>query len=191
MAEPNSTGHTEENRNQREVTDPITHLPLLIHDHVSIELEQIPPHPAKSQDKHSPEHHEDNEKADSNERHETMERMVDEETDRGWWDQPGDVESRAKIRGAIVAAGAVAIGGPGGLFLLWTWSKIVGRSSFGWFELIFGTLGCFVMALGVGMCVLFFGSSNARPDKLTKRPDNHQHRRNVSHKVGERNEPIK
>lgn len=179
MSQPNSPKNAED-RHEREVTDPVTHLPLTIHDHVSVELEQIPPHPSKSQDKHSPKHHEENEAADSNKRHATMERVVDNETHRGWWNEPGDVESRRKIRDAITAAGAAAIGGPGGLMLLWFWSKLLGRSSFGWVELFFGTLSCLVTAVAVGGCVLFLGKAHPL---IEERKDSKLNPNKVSHHV--------
>jgi len=38
------------NRNRREVTDPVTHLPISIHDTADTELERIPPQPASPQE---------------------------------------------------------------------------------------------------------------------------------------------
>ncbi|RDB18391.1 hypothetical protein Hypma_000357 [Hypsizygus marmoreus] len=151
-----------ENRNEREVTDPITHLPLVIHDHLSVEIEQIPVHPANGEDKDSPSHHEENEEGVFKQRHVTMEEMVDHETHRPRWHS--DNEGKMKIRLAIIAAGAAALGGPVGLLLLWFWSKLLGRSSFGWVELLFGTVGSLGIAVGVGACVIHFGSMEPPKD---------------------------
>ncbi|KAG6852925.1 hypothetical protein C0991_008132 [Blastosporella zonata] len=144
-------------RNEREVTDPVTHLPLVVHDHVSGELDDIPPHPTKAQDLSLDEH--------SNQRHSTLERVLEEELLRKRWRLPGDseVESRTKVHTAIVAACATAVAGPLGLVGLWIWSKILGRVGFGWVELLFGTFGCLVLALGIGACVLLVPVSAILP----------------------------
>jgi hypothetical protein len=158
MSEPNSPGKHEGKNNEREVTDPITHLPILIHDNTSVELEQIPPHPSRERD---PEGQHPGGEQGSKQRHAAMEQVVTDETHRGRWNNPGDAENKMKIRTAIIAAGSAGVGGAGGLVLLWFWSKVVGRSTFGLFELFFGIMGCSVLAIGVGACVAVFGSSEA------------------------------
>ncbi|KAG6871564.1 hypothetical protein C0995_003051, partial [Termitomyces sp. Mi166 len=154
MAEPNILW---QRKNEREVTDPVTHLPLLVHDHADEELDEIPSHPTKAQDKLSPEHHEEHNQLNSNERHVSLERVLEEELRRGRWCLPGDseVESKTKIQTAIVATLVTAVGGPAGLVALWVWSKFLGRPGFGILELFAGVCGSLVLALIVGACVLF------------------------------------
>lgn len=158
MSEPNSPGDHEGKNNGREVTDPVTHLPILIHDNTSVELERIPPHPSREKD---PETQKPGGEEGSNERHAAMEQVVTDETHRGRWSDPGDAENRMKIRTAIVAAGSAGIGGMGGLLLMWFWSRAFGRSNFRWFDLFFATLGCTILAIGVGACVVVFGGSDS------------------------------
>ncbi|KAG6844863.1 hypothetical protein H0H87_002986 [Tephrocybe sp. NHM501043] len=144
-------------RNEREVTDPVTHLPLTVHDHVSGELDDLLPRLSEEQDQLSPDQRNEDEKDDSKQHHVGLEHIIGEELRRRRWQLPGDsdVQSRTKIETAIVAACATAAVGPLGLIGLWAWSKIFGRSGFGWFELLSGTIGCLVLALCVGACVLF------------------------------------
>ncbi|KAG5722012.1 Meiotically up-regulated gene 190 protein [Termitomyces sp. T112] len=152
MAEPNLL---RQRKNEREVTDPVTHLPLVVHDHV--ELDEVPSHPTKTQDGLSPEHHNEHSPVDSHVRHVSLERVLDEELRRGRWRLPGDseVESKTKIQTAIVATIVTAAGGPAGLVALWVWSKFLGRPGFGMLELFAGVSGSLVLALMVGICVLF------------------------------------
>ncbi|KAF8873770.1 hypothetical protein BD779DRAFT_282190 [Infundibulicybe gibba] len=53
MSKQNSTENQSAGRNTREVSDPITHLPLTIHDNTSVELEQslLQPRSQRSQTK--------------------------------------------------------------------------------------------------------------------------------------------
>ncbi|KAG6899250.1 hypothetical protein C0993_011952 [Termitomyces sp. T159_Od127] len=156
MAEPSLLRRR---KNEREVTDPVTHKSLVVHDHADEELGQIPAHPAKTQDEFSPEHHGEHNRVDvdSNERHISLERMLEEELRRGRWRLPGDseVESKTKIETAIVTTLVTAAGGPAGLVALWVWSKFLGRPGFGVLELFAGLCGSLVLAVIVGACALF------------------------------------
>lgn len=158
MSEPNSPGRHEGGNNEREVTDPITHLPIMIHDNTSVELEQIPPHPSREKD---PEGQHPGSEQGSKQQHAAMEQVVTDETHRGRWSNPGDAENKMKTRAAFIAAVSASVGSTGGLVLLWLWSKFVGRSTFGLFELFIGIVGCSVLAIGVGACVAAFGVSDA------------------------------
>ncbi|KAF9457832.1 hypothetical protein BDZ94DRAFT_166478 [Collybia nuda] len=153
MVETNSINPHEGKNNEREVTDPVTHLPIIIHDNTSVELEHIPPHPSREKD---PESQKPDGEEGSRQRHATMEALVVEETHRGRWETPGGAESKVKVQSAMIAAGSAGIGGTGGLIFLWIWSKLFNGLSFGWFELFFGIMGCIILAIGVGACVIVY-----------------------------------
>ncbi|KAG6827444.1 hypothetical protein H0H92_011741 [Tricholoma furcatifolium] len=146
-------------RNEREVTDPVTHLPLIVHDHSSGDLEEIPGHLLPSQSSLSSKSSDGLQRGadDSNGDHRTLSRLLREELQSSRWRLPGDteMESRTKIQTAVVASCVTVVVGPAGLFLLWVWSFVAGRGSVGLIELLIGILGCFMLALVVGGCVLF------------------------------------
>lgn len=123
--------------NEREVTDPVTHLPLMIHDNTSVELAQIP----------SSEPGDTNERQNitkvSNERHAGMENLIREEMTKGWWNDPEENEGRRRIECAIVAAVAAGIGGTGTLAISW----IMGGSKTGWCNLLVANFGSGLLAI--------------------------------------------
>ncbi|KAG6895298.1 hypothetical protein C0992_002079, partial [Termitomyces sp. T32_za158] len=143
-------------KNEREVTDPVTHLPVVVHDHADEELDQIPAHPGKALDELSPEHHREHNQADVSSIL-SLERVLEEELQRGRWRLPGDseVKSKTKIQTAIVATLVTVSGGPAGLVALWVWSKFLGRPGFGMLELFAGVCGSLVLVVLVGACALF------------------------------------
>ncbi|GLB34002.1 putative protein kinase C conserved region 2 (CalB) [Lyophyllum shimeji] len=169
MSGRNRSEPAESNANEREVTDPVTHLPVVIHDHSSGELEQIPAHPSVFQDVYSQGRHGEDAVAASHRQHLELERILNEEIHRVRWLEASDVESRTKIRTAVIATCAAAIGGSGGLIFLWVWSKLLGRKVFGSVELLFGTSGSLLVALGVGACVLFYPSTPLESTKVARR----------------------
>lgn len=135
---------------EREVTDPVTHLPLTIHDNTSVELEQIPPREPAS---FKPEISE--KKDDSNERHAAMESLVHDVIHQGpgWWKDPREDENKRRVQTALVAGVATGVGGIGSFGLF----SLLGRggAKFEWSILFMGSLGCLVMALATTAFVLF------------------------------------
>ncbi|KAJ8516371.1 hypothetical protein ONZ45_g6327 [Pleurotus djamor] len=105
-------------QNEREVTDPITHLPVAIHDFTEIELEKIPP--PNSQPDQPPSNLLPNQQTDgkrtalersdserdraNRERHTTLDEMLIRETTLGRWVDPRDTKSRMTVHTAIVAS---------------------------------------------------------------------------------------
>ncbi|KAF8199670.1 meiotically up-regulated 190 protein [Pholiota molesta] len=108
--------------NEREVTDPITHLPLTIHDTDAVELERIPPPPTATQEKKLDAQRGSNSKEDTNARHVDMESVVRQVLDANWWEDPIGDQRRARIQISLVAAGAATVG---------AFSMVVLWSSFG------------------------------------------------------------
>ncbi len=89
MPEPNTLQYEGDVKNkEREVTDPVTHLPLIIHDGDAAELERIPPPLDSSETKKANEIHGANSQEDSNVRHSEVETVVQETLHRNWWEDP-------------------------------------------------------------------------------------------------------
>lgn len=161
---PNSKGNPE--FNEREVTDPVTHLPILIHDSTSVELENIPPHPSKAKDPFSTSESPSKRQETSEKRHEGVEQLVHAET-QGWWEDKGDKGTREKIDAAMVAVAAALLGGTGSMLALSFLSAFFPEFSVGWIQWLLGFLGCIVLSLGA--CFLFFGNSGLRTQFNRKR----------------------
>ncbi|EEB90319.1 hypothetical protein MPER_11488, partial [Moniliophthora perniciosa FA553] len=150
-------------QNEREVTDPVTHLPIKIHDATSVELEQIPP-PSSSEAKAA-----EDKQEDTQQHHDGMEDVVKEEMSKGWWE---DVitERRKRTQVAVVAAAGAAVGGILSLLLSRLLGSLFGvTGGFIWTDLLIGSVGSLALALGIGGTVFYWGQYEKPKDKLTPR----------------------
>jgi hypothetical protein len=139
--------------NERTVTDPITHLPLTIHDVSKLELEQIPPPPTYKQEKEAALSRNDAEV--SGRRHNNMEALIHELTDNNWWEDPLGDQNRARVQTAVVASAAAGVGAFGGIILYWLFNAITGRhGSAGFIDLVAVVTGCAVLTVCVGVAAL-------------------------------------
>ncbi|KAJ3729532.1 hypothetical protein C8R42DRAFT_652269 [Lentinula raphanica] len=150
-------GNTEDNAtaNKREVTDPITHFPITIHDHTSIELDQIPPPRSDSKATEGM----SDEKTDS-QRHSGIERVVWEEINKGRWEE----DNRDRTRIAVVVALSVSIGGYSTLILSRILSSGFGNGSseqsLGILNIFVASVACTVLALVAGFVVLRYDAKD-------------------------------
>ncbi|KAK7050938.1 hypothetical protein VNI00_005050 [Paramarasmius palmivorus] len=137
--------------NEREVTDPVTHLPVTIHDTTSVELEQIPP-PSTSEAKNTKD-----DQGGTQEHHDGMEDVMEEELNKGWWEDV-NTEKRKRTQAAVLVAGSAAIGGTLSLSV----SRLLG-GLFGatggliWTDLLIGSVGSVALGLGLGGLVFYWG----------------------------------
>ncbi|KAK0212683.1 hypothetical protein DFS33DRAFT_1391528 [Desarmillaria ectypa] len=137
---------------EREVTDPVTHLPLLIHDNTSFELCQVS-------------YRSINSPADQ------MDAVLRDELRHRRWqysDSQGKRKSRAFVTGAV-AAGA---GGAASLALSWMFRTFVSSSEV--LNLVLGGATCCVMGLVAGGAVLHYGGQEEQPpmnDDNDSRPE--------------------
>lgn len=136
--------------NEREVTDPVTHLPLTIHDTDAVELEQIPPPPTWSEARKQAENRGENTTEESNERHHDIEAVVREVLSGSWWEDPIGDQRRTDLRTSMVAAGAAAVGALGALI---SWSVIC-RLFGGWLGFLLSPIICCALGLLVGYIAL-------------------------------------
>ncbi|TFK33962.1 hypothetical protein BDQ12DRAFT_690365 [Crucibulum laeve] len=168
MSEPNNPGVPSGGKdNEREVTDPVTHLPLTIHDVTDVELEQIPP-PDELEfgsitEKKPKKQDEQKMKEESNQRHVGVEKTLHDVTHRGWWRDPAGDQDRARIQTAFVAAGASGVGAFGAWVVWWLAEKLTGGrrgngSTTLWtlLDIFLVPFGCSVLAICVGMAALSF-----------------------------------
>ncbi|ESK94680.1 meiotically up-regulated 190 protein [Moniliophthora roreri MCA 2997] len=150
-------------QNEREVTDPVTHLPIKIHDTTSVELEQIPP-PSSSEVKAAEDKQEDTQK-----HHDGMEDVVKEEMSKGWWEDV-NTERRKRTQAAVIAAVGAAVGGTLSLSLSRLLGSLFGvTGGFIWTDLLIGSVGSFALALGIGGTVFYWGQYEKTKDKLVPR----------------------
>ncbi len=112
--------------NEREVTDPVTHLPLIIHDGDAAELERIPPPLDSSETKKANEVRGANSQEDSNVRHSDVETVVRETLHRNWWEDPIGNQRKTKIHIGLLMAAAASLGAFGSLFLWLAVPKLFG-----------------------------------------------------------------
>jgi len=142
------TGSSTGDHNRREVTDPVTHLEISIHDATDTELERIPPPPASPQEQ--PESTAER-KDDSDLRHDEMSTLMKEET-KGRWTDYGERERRGRLRAAFVAGVATA----GATVVMFLWAMMMAGSEgvrFLFLEMVAGSVGCAVLGLGAGAMV--------------------------------------
>lgn len=102
---PSTTAAT--SSTDREVTDPITHLPVRIHDYTEVDLEEIPP-PNVQDDEPLPGHptnrkDEQRKVQANNKRHASLDDALLSETRIGKWVDPRDTKSRMAVHTALVA----------------------------------------------------------------------------------------
>ncbi|KAI5788385.1 hypothetical protein EDC01DRAFT_659889 [Geopyxis carbonaria] len=140
----NSVHREQQKPGERQVTDPVTHLPVTLHDNTSTELERIPPPPA------DPQEQPDDESLrikDNEQRHADMQTLVDEETKKTWVDKE-ETERRAAVQAATVTAVATAFGTCMGM----TWAMGIAKKNgiaFGWIDMFVGMAGCGVLGIAV------------------------------------------
>ncbi|KAH7878188.1 uncharacterized protein C8R40DRAFT_830132 [Lentinula edodes] len=159
------SGNSKATANGREVTDPITHFPVTIHDNTSIELEQIPP--SRSDSKAT----EDmtTEETDQ-QRHTEMERVVWEETNKGWWEEP----NHNRTRTALVVAISVSIGGYTTLIISKILPRISTRSTsgegFGILDIYIGVVAYTLLAIAAGFLVLRYETKDENNNNQQEKP---------------------
>ncbi|KDR78890.1 hypothetical protein GALMADRAFT_244535 [Galerina marginata CBS 339.88] len=161
MSEPNEPGQNDHGKNnEREVTDPITHLPLTIHDADAVELQRIPPPLTASEEKKHREKDGGETKQATNARHAGMEDMVRETLHGKWWEDPIGDQRKTRIQTSVVAAGAATVGTLGAL-VLWSFFSAVlgngGKAGLGWVGIFLAPFACCLLGLGVGAAGLSLG----------------------------------
>ncbi|KAF8656951.1 hypothetical protein AX16_002306 [Volvariella volvacea WC 439] len=135
---PNEHGN-EKGTSSREVTDPITHLPITITDHTSIELERVFPSSVAGAEG-SPEETRD-EQEQSQKRHDSLDRLLQDETRRRRWYSPVEFESKFKTNSALAAGLGAGLGAIGSLLFL----AIIGKTA-GFVSVVCALLNCIALA---------------------------------------------
>jgi hypothetical protein len=145
--------------NKREVTDPVTHLPISIHDATDKELERIPPPPASPQEQ--PEE-ETARREDSDRRHDAMNVLVEEETN-GRWEDREETLRKGRVRAACVAGVATAVASE--VMFLWALS-VAGSEGIGFraAEAFVGAVGCAMMGVATAVAVWVFTATEPEED---------------------------
>ncbi|KAF9071785.1 hypothetical protein BDP27DRAFT_458697 [Rhodocollybia butyracea] len=141
--------------NERKVTDPITHLPVTIHDSTSIQLERIPPPYSDSKATEGL-----NSKEVNSQRHTGIEQVVLEETNKGWWEE----DNSGRTRTAFITASSVSIGGYSTLILSKLLGRIFGTSSEGFsvLDLFIGSVGCTLLAVVAAFLILHHDTEDVK-----------------------------
>ncbi|KAJ4482616.1 meiotically up-regulated 190 protein, partial [Lentinula aciculospora] len=146
--------------NEREVTDPITHFPITIHDNTSIELEQISPPRSDSKATEGMSNEETNKQ-----RHIGLEQVVREETNKGWWEE----DNHDRTRTAIVAGLSVSVGVYSTLILLKILGRVFGTSSsvhgFGILDIFIASVACTLLSMTAGFVVLRYETRDEKNHK--------------------------
>lgn len=155
--------------NEREVTDPITHLPLTIHDTDAVELEKIPPPPTAIQEKKLDAQRGSNSKEDTNARHVDMESVVREVLDANWWEDPIGDQRRARIQISLVAAGTATVGAFS-MVVLWSYfgSPVGGQGSG---VSLWSFISLLILCCALGLLVGLAGMSLRFLQNRTEYPD--------------------
>ncbi|KAF5349112.1 hypothetical protein D9756_009453 [Leucocoprinus leucothites] len=160
--------------NEREVIDPITHLPLIIHDITDVELEQIPPPLSTAEERQrasAPVTHqhaygfESPRTVETNLNHDKTSRLVYDLTHKGWWTDPGVDLERFRVQAAVVAGGAAGFGATVGLFSWWIVGFFFSRRNFTIVDLFILSLGCCFLGLAVGVAILSLRLVQPRPSQ--------------------------
>lgn len=152
--------------NEREVIDPVVHLPVKIHDNTQEELEQIKPFSFSTENLTSQDH-------DSQAKSvltDVMANVVRKEEESDWWKQSeAEAHEKTKMQVAFIAALAAGWGGSSSMIIGWLYKIAMGRSprNFAWTDIILGTSLCCFSVVTAG-CVLFFGLSKSENPKAKK-----------------------
>ncbi|PPQ99130.1 hypothetical protein CVT24_009320 [Panaeolus cyanescens] len=135
----------------QQVIDPITHLPITIHDADKVELEQIPPPPTLQQEKDLRRKRGADTAEATQAQHAGMEDLVNELVKDRWWEDPGGDQRRAKVQTSIVTAGAAALAAFGGLILWFFFGRVFGSGKgVSWVTIMLTPFACCLLGLGVG-----------------------------------------
>ncbi|KAK0461108.1 uncharacterized protein EV420DRAFT_1619590 [Desarmillaria tabescens] len=129
---------------EREVTDPVTHLPLLIHDNTSFELHQVS-YPS------------------SNSPVGQMDAVVRNELRHRRW-QYSDSQGKRKSRAFMTSAVAAGAGGAASLALSWIFRTFVSSSEV--LNLVLGGATCCVIGLVAGGAVLHYGGQEEEQSSI-------------------------
>jgi ABC-type nickel/cobalt efflux system permease component RcnA len=146
---------TNDNGHEREVTDPVTHQPVLIHDVSKLELEQLPPPPTAKDEKIALK---TDDGRSSYRRHQHMDQLVHELTHGNWWEDPLGDQRRTRVQTALLAGAAAGSGLLLLLMLYSTFNDWVGRggSKWGVIDALCLIVGCVLLALGVTAAAVSF-----------------------------------
>lgn len=174
MSEPNAPGQSQHGKdNERKVTDPVTHLPLLIHDANSIELERIPPPPSKNEEQKVNAGNGDG-VASTNDRHAKMEQALFRATHQGWWANPGGDQNKLKVQISMVVAASASLGAFGSL-LFWLPFSSHSLGTFSFMALLVIPAICCILGIAVGAnahMLSFFNTDREQPSNvLTEHPN--------------------
>ncbi|TRM62429.1 hypothetical protein BD626DRAFT_499201 [Schizophyllum amplum] len=157
-----SQASTSSSGNEREVTDPVTHLPLNIHDQTRVQLEQIPPpldqfaqYDQKNLQQMLAQYDQKNLQQmlaqASAGRHMAMEELIRDEIGKGWWEDPSKRKSKQRIRLALVAAAASAAGGASSLLTYTIVRRLSGSS---WLGMLISIIASCISPVAAIACVL-------------------------------------
>jgi hypothetical protein len=169
MSEPNAPSRQKggtSRSDEREVTDPITHHPITIHNADSVELEQIPPPPTADEQKKIRQERGADTKEETNARHVDMEAVVREATEGKWWEDPIGDQRRTRIHSAGVASGSAAAGAFSVIIVWYTFRWAIGRPDsrgLGWWGFLLAPFVCIILGLGVGISVLVLNVFQEKP----------------------------
>ncbi|KAF4614105.1 hypothetical protein D9613_007866 [Agrocybe pediades] len=173
MSEPNGPGSNDKNptkHNEHQVTDPVTHLPLTIHDADQVELERIPPPPSTIDEKKIREQRGADTKEETNARHSDMEDVVEEMVHGKWWEDPIGDQRRTRTQTSAVAAVSAALGSFASLVLWSLTGKLFGSGDgrMSWFSFFLTPFMCCFLGIGVGAVSMSLGLYQHRPDPLVE-----------------------
>ncbi|KAG7449529.1 uncharacterized protein BT62DRAFT_589839 [Guyanagaster necrorhizus] len=137
---------------QKKVTDPVTHLPLLIHDNTSFELHQVS-YPSSSPPVGQ------------------MDAVVRDELQHRRW-RYSDSQGKHKSRAFMTSAIAAGVGGAASLTLSWMFRTFVSSSEV--LNLVLGSAACCAMGLIAGGAVLHYDGQEEQPSvdhNIDSRPE--------------------
>ncbi|KAL1673301.1 hypothetical protein EV122DRAFT_270696 [Schizophyllum commune] len=149
-AQHESEASTSSSGNEREVTDPVTHLPLNIHDQTRVQLERIPP-PVDDLSQYDQKNLREVLAQASSGRHMAMEDLIRDEINKGWWEDPEKRKSKQRIRLALVAAAASAAGGASSLL---TYTVVRRLTNSGWLGFLLSVVTSCLSPVAAIACVL-------------------------------------